>query len=89
MAIKFEGSPHPGETPAGRGWLSRLRGGAPETTHEREVETHAPGPRRSSVAGWLRDLISSEPAEERRRRIEAEAAAELGLSGEHQPEQTG
>ena len=89
MAIKFEGSPHPGEAPAGRGWLSRLRGDAPEAPQERGAETHAPRPRRSSVRGWLRDLISPEPAEERRRRIEAEAAAELGLNGEHQPENAG
>ena len=89
MAVKFDGSPHPGEAPAGRGWLSRLRRGAPETTQERGVQTHAPRPRRSSVAGWLRDLISPEPADERRRRIEAEAAAELGLNGEHQPEHVG
>ena len=37
------------------------------------------------LAGWLRGLLSPEPAAARRQRIEAEAAAELGLH--HGPDQ--
>jgi hypothetical protein len=31
------------------------------------------------IGGWVRDLVSSEPPEARRRRLESEAAAELDL----------
>ena len=35
--------------------------------------------RRGRLAGWWHDLVSPEPAAARRQRLEAEAAAELGL----------
>jgi hypothetical protein len=38
------------------------------------------------IGGWLRELFRPEPADVRRQRIEAEAAAELGLSTSQQPE---
>lgn len=42
--------------------------------------------RRSGRMGrWLRELFRPEPADVRRQRIEAEAAAELGLSTARQP----
>jgi hypothetical protein len=34
-------------------------------------------PRSGGIAGWLRELFRPEPADARRQRIEAEAAAEL------------
>ena len=37
------------------------------------------GTRIARVRAWARDLVRPEPADVRRRRIEAEAAAELGL----------
>ncbi len=53
---------------------------------EPEAEEHSVpvargGDRRPGrVPGWLRDLVSPEPADVRRQRLEAEAAAELGFS---------
>jgi hypothetical protein len=38
------------------------------------------------VAGWLRELFRPEPPDARRQRIEAEAAAELGLTTSQQTE---
>ena len=38
------------------------------------------------IGGWLRELFRPEPADVRRQRIEAEAAAELGLTNPQQPE---
>ena len=35
------------------------------------------------IGGWLRELFRPEPADVRRERIEAEAAAELGLTTPH------
>ena len=37
-------------------------------------------PRSGRVVGWLRELFLPEPADARRQRIEAEAAAVLGLT---------
>ena len=34
-------------------------------------------PRRAGITGWVRELFRPEPADVRRQRIEAEAAAEL------------
>lgn len=42
-----------------------------------EQETIEQG-RSGRVGGWLRELFRPEPADVRRRRIEAEAAAEVG-----------
>ncbi|MDQ3642311.1 MAG: hypothetical protein M3450_12815 [Actinomycetota bacterium] len=42
--------------------------------------------RSGRIGGWLRELFRPEPAEVRRQRIEAEAAAELGLTTRQQPE---
>lgn len=42
--------------------------------------------RSGGVGGWLRELFRPEPPNVRRQRIEAEAAAELGLTTEQQPE---
>ena len=38
------------------------------------------------IGGWLRELFRPEPADVRRQRIEAEAAAELRLTTAQQPE---
>jgi hypothetical protein len=46
------------------------------------------GRRSGRIVGWLRELFRPEPAEARRQRIEAEAAAELGLNTPEQPEHT-
>ncbi len=42
--------------------------------------------RSGRIGGWLRELFRPEPAEVRRQRIEAEAAAELALTTPQQPE---
>ncbi len=42
--------------------------------------------RSGRIGGWLREVFRPEPADVRRQRIEAEAAAELGLSTDLQPE---
>ena len=42
--------------------------------------------RSGHIGGWLRELFRPEPAEVRRQRIEAEAAAELGLNTPQQSE---
>jgi hypothetical protein len=41
--------------------------------------------RSGGIGGWLRELLHPEPADVRRRRIEAEAAAELGWTDAEQP----
>ncbi len=53
-----------------------LVAGSPDT----DRSTGPAGPRRPGrLTGWLRELVSPEPAAARRQRLEAEAAAELGL----------
>ena len=47
------------------------------------VQERRPG----RIGGWLRELFRPEPADVRRQRIEAEAAAELGLTNSQQYEQ--
>ena len=42
--------------------------------------------RSGRIGGWLRELFRPEPADVRRQRIEAEAAAELGLTSPEQYE---
>ena len=42
--------------------------------------------RSGRIGSWLRELFRPEPADVRRQRIEAEAAAELRLSTPQQPE---
>ena len=42
--------------------------------------------RSGRIGGWLRELFRPEPADVRRQRIEAEAAAELGLTTPQQTE---
>ncbi len=55
------------------------------TTDKSTPETGGSRPS-GRLAGWLRGLLSPEPAAARRQRIEAEAAAELGLhDGPEQP----
>lgn len=54
-----------------------------EGTVQPAPTTPEPGPRPAGVRGWLRELVSPEPADVRRRRLEAEAAAELGLDRPH------
>ncbi len=44
--------------------------------------------RSGRIVGWLRELFRPEPADARRQRIEAEAAAELGLTTPEQPDHT-
>ena len=52
------------------------------------IETHGQNRRRHrSLVGWLRNLVLTEPADARRQRLEAQAAAELGLARRHQSEQ--
>ena len=47
-----------------------------------QVEERRPG----RIGGWLRELFRPEPADVRRQRIEAEAAAELGWTDAQQPD---
>ena len=47
---------------------------------------HAQERRSGRIGAWLRELFRPEPAEVRRRRIEAEAAAELDRTTHQQPE---
>ena len=42
--------------------------------------------RSGRIGGWLRELLRPEPADVRRQRIEAEAAAELARTTQRQPE---
>ena len=42
--------------------------------------------RSGRIGAWLRESFRPEPADVRRQRIEAEAAAELGLTTSQQPE---
>ena len=42
--------------------------------------------RSGRIGGWVRELFRPEPADLRRQRIEAEAAAELGLTTAQEPE---
>lgn len=50
-----------------------------------QVQDRRPG----RIGGWLRELFRPEPADVRRQRIEAEAAAQLGLTTSQQPEHAG
>jgi hypothetical protein len=43
------------------------------------ADNRAVATRGGGIAGWLRELFRPEPADVRRRRIEAEAAAQLGF----------
>ena len=52
-------------------------GAGGEATEARPAPSRGGRPR-GRLAGWWRDLVSPEPAEARRQRIEAEAEAELG-----------
>ena len=45
-----------------------------------EAVTKVEERRSGGIGGWLRELFRPEPADVRRARIEAEAAAELGLT---------
>lgn len=44
--------------------------------------------RSGRIVGWLRELFRPEPSSARRQRIEAEAAAELGLTTSQHTEDT-
>jgi hypothetical protein len=60
----------------------------PETGEQPVAEhadpaTPATRPRSDGIRGWFRELVSPEPADVRRQRLEAEAAAQLGLDKQH------
>ncbi|HEX2047122.1 MAG TPA: hypothetical protein VHF27_05115 [Acidimicrobiales bacterium] len=61
-----------------------LVGGSPRT--ERATARVGGGRRPGRLTRWARELLSPEPEAARRRRLEAEAAAELGLHD--RPERT-
>ena len=60
--------------------LATLFDVSPHPTDDRTEAARAALPLR--VGRWLRDLVSQEPADVRRRRLEAEAEAELGLTSQ-------
>jgi len=80
--------------PAGRPWPAATLGSRKEViplaikydpaadAAGTQVQERRPG----RIGGWLRELFRPEPAHVRRQRIEAEAAAELGLTNPQQPE---